>query len=241
MRVKQRFHRPARNLYQRLLNREHFEERRRRREHFRPFVRRGDLVFDVGANRGHYAETFRELGARVVAIEPNPSAAGAITRHFPGIRVVQKAVGAGPGTAALRLGRDDQHSTLSDEWAETYPERWQDMVEVELTTLDELIGVFGRPAFAKIDVEGYEAEVLRGLTLPIAALTFEFQAARPDDEPFRLLEALGSYNFAVSTGPFTLSEWGTAAEARGRIARFSEDEPQGSGDVFARLRLGGRS
>ena len=237
MDLRRRLYRPARNVYQRVFNRDHFEERRVRREYFRPFVQPGDLVFDVGAHRGHYAETFRELGARVVAVEPNPAAAAEIIRHFPGITVVQKAVGAAPGTAQLRVGRDDQHSTLSGAWVETHRDRWSHEISVELTTLDEMIAAFGSPAFAKIDVEGYEGAVLRGLTFALPAVAFEFQTALIDDEPFEVLKRLGHYEFAVSTTPYALSEWVTADDARALIEAFASEEPNASGDVFARLRV----
>lgn len=229
--ISRRFYRPARNAYQRTLNRGHFRERLRLRGLFRPFIGRGSLVFDVGAHRGHYAETFRELGAQVVAVEPNPSLAEEIRRHFPGITVEAKAVGSERGTATLRVGRDDQHSTVSDAWADAHPERWEASVDVPVVTLADLIAVHGKPAFIKIDVEGFEAHVLRGLDRPVPALCFEFQAAAPDPDPFRIL---CGYEFAVSTEPFTLGLWGTADDAWAQLQAFADIEPHGSGDVFAR-------
>lgn len=58
-----RLYRPVWNTYQRLLNRQNWTHRRTLRQFFGRFFGAGDLVFDVGAHRGHYAETFRELGA----------------------------------------------------------------------------------------------------------------------------------------------------------------------------------
>lgn len=227
------FYRTFRNTYQRLLNRDAYRERLRRRAYFQPFVRPGDLVFDIGAHRGHYAETFRELGARVVAVEPNPSLAAEIRRHFPGIAVVGAAVGAKPGTATLNIGRDDQHSTVSREWAAVHPERWQDTITVPMTTLDELILEHGEPGFVKIDVEGFETEVLRGLTVAPPAVSFEFQAALPDPEPFRLLDALGNYEYAVASSPYVRSpHWDDSARASLLVAAVQS----GSGDVLARLK-----
>ena len=76
--------------------------------------------------------------------------------------------------------------------------------------------------------------MLRGLDRPVAALSFEFQCAALDVEPFRILEALGSHRFAVSTAPFTLGLFGDAAEAWRQIEAFRATDPEGSGDVFAR-------
>jgi FkbM family methyltransferase len=234
MTLTQRLYRPTRNTYQRLLNREHFLERKQRRQFFSQFVHQGNLVFDVGAHRGHYAETFMELGARVVAVEPNPALADEIRRHYPQITVVAKAVGAKPGTAELTLGRDTEHSTLSTEWASRHTGRWNGTVTVEVTTLAELIGAYGRPDFVKIDVEGYETEVLRCPTAPIPALCFEFQAAALDKQPLLLLHG---YEFAVSTAPYELGDWGSLEDAWAVMRDFQAHEPGGSGDVFARLPL----
>jgi hypothetical protein len=52
--------------------------------------------------------------------------------------------------------------------------KWTRVVPVEVTTLDALIDRFGVPAFCKIDVEGFESEVVRGLTRAVPALSFEF-------------------------------------------------------------------
>lgn len=224
-------YRPLRRTYQRVFNRDAYHENLRRRELFRPFVRSGSLAFDIGAFRGHYAETFRELGARVVAVEPNPARAAEIRRHFPGITVENAAVADRPGTLTLRIGLDDQHSTVSDEWAAMHPERWSTSIEVAAVTLDELVERHGRPGFVKIDVEGFEAHVLRGLSSPVPALCFEFQAAAPDPEPF---DRLDGYEFAVSTVPYELGPFGSRAAAWQQITEFRSQHPQGSGDVFAR-------
>ena len=49
-------------------------------------------------------------------------------------------------------------------------------IRVPVTTLDQLILRYGRPYYCKVDVEGYEVEVFRGLTQPIPMISFEIHA-----------------------------------------------------------------
>jgi FkbM family methyltransferase len=195
-------YRLVRSAYQRACNRPWFARRQALREKFRPYVEPGGLVFDIGAHRGEYADVFADLGARVVAVEPNPRLAELIRSRY-GRRltdVVCTAVGSTSRDGELHVGSDDQHSTLSLEWKAVAPERdWPHRVVVPVTTLDALIDEYGEPGFIKIDVEGYEADVLAGLSRPVRALVFEFQQALPDVRRacLRRLRELGSYETYV--------------------------------------------
>jgi tRNA G37 N-methylase Trm5 len=66
------FFAPIREVYQFAFNRSVWRRRHRMYRLYSEFVSAGDLVFDIGANIGDYAEMFARLGARVVAVEPNP-------------------------------------------------------------------------------------------------------------------------------------------------------------------------
>jgi FkbM family methyltransferase len=230
-------YRLARNLYQRLLNRDYWRHRQARRALYRTFVTTGSLVFDIGANRGHLSEAFLELGARtVVAVEPNAALANHIRRRYGRqIRVENVAVGAESGQAELIMGRDAGHSTLSREWLERAPttDRWEGTVSTEVTTLDALIKKYGRPDFVKIDVEAYEAEVLSGLSVPLPALCFEYQVSYPEVAQ-RCLALLGeSYEYALTIGeePVLRTAW---IDGAGVLEGLKSLEHHEYGDVFAR-------
>lgn len=176
---------PLRDTYHWAFNRSHWKQRKRMAAFFSQFVSSDDLVFDVGANVGDYTEMFIGLGARVVAIEANPHLAARLKTIRPFDRVVVEsvAVGAKEGVADLYLCGRDYLATLSREWisvAETSERfsgvEWGEKRAVPVSTLDLLIRKHGVPQFIKIDVEGFEKEVLEGLTRAPRFLGFEFNS-----------------------------------------------------------------
>lgn len=219
------------------------------RRMYAPFVTAGDLVFDIGAHVGDRTAAFSALGARVVALEPQADIANWLERRvggLDGVRVIRDAVGPEPGRARLAVsGAHPTLSTLAHDWARRIGTRnptfaaveWNEAVEVEVTTLDELIRRFGEPSFCKIDVEGFEAEVLAGLSTPLAALSVEFVAGSLEVTRACLdhLERLGRYEYNVILGERRrphLAGWVDADHIR----RWLDDGADGasSGDLYAR-------
>jgi FkbM family methyltransferase len=152
---------------------------------YRRFVRPGDLVFDVGAHVGDRVAAFRRLGARVVAVEPQPALRTTLKLlhgRDRAVTVEPVAMGRQDGSVELRLNIDNPTvSTASADFIHAAAgapgwegQTWTRTITVPMTTLDALIARHGMPAFIKIDVEGFEAEVLAGLSRPVAALSFEF-------------------------------------------------------------------
>jgi FkbM family methyltransferase len=213
------------------------------------FIAPGDLVFDIGAHVGDRVASFRRLGARVVAVEPQPDFTR-ILRLFFGrdhdVAIVPKALGAQAGTARLGISTATPTvSSLSRDWMQTVGTdrsfakvRWDRSVEVEVTTLDDLIAAHGEPAFCKIDVEGFEADVLRGLHRPLRALSFEYLPMAHDAalEVLGLVEELGDYRYnysPIETMRWASDRWLDASELLALLERY---RPLGrSGDVYARL------
>ncbi len=224
--------------------------RRRRFERFyAQFVAPGALCFDIGAHVGNRIGCWRALGARVVAVEPQSNAFRFLESRYsrdPNVTLIRCAIGRTAGVATLRFS--DLNPTVasaSSEWIErvaTDPGfagvTWNKSESVELHTLDELIAEHGRPDFLKIDVEGYEAEALEGLSTAVAALSFEYTPSAPDIAIACVdrLSALGDYRYNISRGEshrLLLREWVDGPAVKKLVADFSPRS--GSGDIYARF------
>jgi FkbM family methyltransferase len=211
------------------------------------FVQSGDLVFDVGAHVGDRVGAFRRLGAKVVAVEPQSALAltlSAIYGRDRSVAIERQAVGRAAGEITLRVNVDNPTvSTASDAFVDAAHgaagwegQVWGKLIRVPMTTLDALIAAHGRPAFIKIDVEGFEEEALAGLTQPVKALSFEFTTIQRDVARacIERCAALGYAHFNAALGESQeLGEWRTTTD----IARWLEELPHAanSGDIYARL------
>lgn len=216
------------------------------RSFYASFVRKGDLVFDVGAHVGRYAEIFADLGANVVAIEPNPDCCEQLARlaKIRDIHVENCAAGDAPGRLKLRICQDSVLSTVVDAWYEGARRssilqdlQWLESLEVDVVTLDQLANRYGIPTFVKIDAEGYDDHVLSGMAFRPRALSFEYCRLLPEVAA-RCLEtpALSSgylFNFSRGLDLKNVSEnWMSGQEIGEHLSDFAADEEYG--DVFAR-------
>ena len=230
-------YKPLRFVYQTLADRDAVLRRKRRLKFYSAFIRTGDLVFDVGANVGNYSEAFCRVGATVVAIEPDPRNVKILKRRLERehVCIEQCALGRTIGIAQLRIALDrDDVSTLSDQWAENTNAHWQDAIPVQVRTLDSIANCYGIPKYVKVDAEGYDAEVLRGMSFRPQIVSFEF-LSRDLKIARACIELLPewSFNFVIEErSQFELSQWVDGDEILTAISALSENIVYG--DVFAR-------
>ena len=152
-------------------------------------VKPGSLCFDIGANIGDITRVLLKLGATVVSVEPQEVCLQSLYKRYrknKKITIVSKAVGEKEGYGELAVCESaNTISTLSDKWRNTgrfsQDYKWTKTQIVPMTTLDSLISLYGQPTFCKIDVEGFELSVLKGLTRPIKFISFEFTQEFFDD------------------------------------------------------------
>jgi FkbM family methyltransferase len=222
--------------------------RHRRIEAFyRQFLRAGDLAFDVGAHVGNRVRVFRRIGALVVAVEPQPDFVAVLRRLYgrdPDVTIQSCGVAAESGQGNLHLStRTPTVSTFADSWMNDVRAdrrfqriRWDTMISVPTVTLDELITQHGEPQFCKIDVEGYEQEVLTGLSQPIPTLSFEYipVAVSRAIACVERTSALGDYRYRhsrVETHRWAGPSW-LEPDAMIKILRALSANDR-SGDVYA--------
>jgi FkbM family methyltransferase len=213
------------------------------------FIHDGDLVFDIGANVGEMTALYLRLGARVVSVEPQEECVRKLQERFgnhPRAHIVPMAVGSTQGEHEMMLSDiRSPLSSMSKQWIDAvrssgrFPRyKWSKSVSVPVVTLDSLIERFGRPAFCKIDVEGFETETIKGLSIPLESLSFEYhvELLEPAGECIDRLKRLGDYRFNYTIGRRTRwesSSWVSGEEIMCILRALPQKTLQG--DVYARL------
>ena len=231
--------------------------RRKLTRFYSQFISKGDLCFDIGANIGNRTGVFLELGAAVVAAEPQDTCMRKLLNKYGNnnkVFLVHKAVGVEEGRENLILSNSHTVSSMSKEWIDCIKDsdmfftstsafKWHKTVSVPITTLDKLIEKYGRPTLCKIDVEGFEYQVIKGLSQPIEMISFEFT---PTPEFISLaiksikhLSTIGNVKFNYSFGEsmtLALPKWVDARKIC-NILLYVPRKTAFSGDIYARFIL----
>lgn len=236
----------------RILRGERVASLEKRVKFYSQFIKEGDLSFDIGANVGNRVLPMLNLGAKVVAVEPQDKCAALLKQNFGDkIVLVQKGVCAKEEIRSFYINESHSGiSTFSEEFIEkTQADRhndnvWEKPVPMQMTTLDSLIKEYGVPVFIKVDVEGFEVEVLKGLSVPVKALSFEYTfpvLSKNAVECINMLCRLSDYEFNYSKSEsmeLTLDKWVSKDKMIDLILKMAaSSERLRSGDIYARQRV----
>lgn len=217
----------------------------RRLRFYSSFVRPDDLVFDIGANIGTRLGTFLELGAQVVAVEPQTTCFSALLRKHrsnPKVHLIHAGLDGADGMKAIHLCENDALSSMSDRWIAGVREsgrfgtlRWERQEMARVTTLDSIIEQYGIPSFCKIDVEGYELHVIQGLSKRIPCLSFEYNPELRGDseEIIQRLSEIGEYVFNYCVGEpdrLEMAQWVDPVQMMSTLKTLAS----GHLDIFAK-------
>jgi len=147
-----------------------------------------NLIFDIGYNVGAFTKACfsKHTDVNVVAVEANPSLCGG--HEFSNLHMWNRVASdvddaeidfyieprqSGISTASLNFMKNSRFKKGSKNLRRGSG-RWRPPVKVRSITIDTLIGIYGVPDLIKIDVEGYEEMVIRGLTSPAKDICFEW-------------------------------------------------------------------
>jgi FkbM family methyltransferase len=132
-----------------------------------PLLSKDDVVFDVGTNIGTIANWFSNRTKHVHGFEPHPdnlrmTQDQIVLRQTKNITLSQLALGSEPGSLQLHVKSFHGHHSLGDTDASPTVEK----IDVQVDTVDRYCktNAIDRIDFLKIDVEGFEEDVLKGAT-----------------------------------------------------------------------------
>ena len=225
----------------RYMDRSYSERLRQDMAFYSRLLKPDSLCFDVGANIGEKSEALLGIGMKVVAFEPQPVCARELRarcRHFgEKFALCESALGAKAGAALLHVCENPAVSSFHKDWNGA-----EATMEVPVTTLDHAIALHGRPMFCKIDVEGWELEVLKGLTQSVPLLSIEYVLRERDiQNTMEALDYLSQFgDLRVNVTPaetlsFALPEWVSLTQWRSIFpSSFMDREGYYYGDLFIR-------
>lgn len=166
------------------------------------------VAFDIGANYGYTAKWLSDWAEQVYAFEPNPDnreriREQLIIRNVRNVEVIESAVAAEDGKTTLFIKSQAGHHSLGDIGASQTIGK----MDVAVTTLDRFCDErsIDRVGFVKIDVEGFEPDVLTGASTllrkhAIKLILFEFSPAfyrERDMDPLAPIDVLDRFGYRV--------------------------------------------
>lgn len=211
------------------------------------FLKKDDLYFDVGANLGNRIEPILKIGAKVVAIEPQQQCYEYLEKKYGSkIEVIKKGLGEEEGVKEFYISNSHTISSFSANWIESVKKsgrfrkyKWDTKKLVEMTTLDKVIERYGMPKFIKIDVEGYELEVLKGLSKPVSYISFEYTVPEQIEQSIDCIKQIrkiaGNVECNYSRGEsmeWANEKWLSADEM---VDFIRSGKLKGFGDIYVKL------
>ncbi|HUR65062.1 MAG TPA: FkbM family methyltransferase, partial [Chitinophagaceae bacterium] len=167
-----------------------------------------------------------KMGYKVIAVEPEKKALSTLHWRFGrnnNVTILDNGVSDIEKTLTIHIAENRSGlNTVSDKWVESLEKektnRWQkrhafkDHYEIRAITVDQLYKKFGIPYYIKIDVEGYEKNVIKGMTRLPSLISFETNLPEFIEETIECIQHLSSisdtirFNYSISD-KLELTHW----------------------------------
>ena len=195
-----------------------FKKLKRKKYHeILKLINRGDLYFDIGAHLGEKSKPFIEKKIRTIMDEPLPACVKSLKKLYCKnsiVKIIPKGLGSKNTKKILSINKQmPTTSTFAKHWKSGRFSNltWSGKTQIQITTLDNLIKKFGNPQYIKIDVEGYELNVLKGLTKKSGIISFEITSEFFSDaiKCLNYLKKLSynSFTFSIGEQKKFFSDW----------------------------------
>ena len=222
----------------------------KRRNFYMQFLNHGDIYYDIGANFGNRIVPIINEGLKIIAIEPQIKCTSFLKKRYKD-KITVLPYGIGKENSFETMYISDLHtlSSFSEKWIDEMLKsgrfgkyKWNKQKKVEMKTLDSIIAKYGKPTFIKIDVEGYEYEVLLGLSEAAHVVSFEYAVPERENTIVncinRFIEISNNYEvvFNYSIGEsmeWALRDWLSYEEMKNEIklSRFKDSQ---FGDIYVK-------
>ncbi|MDC0436112.1 FkbM family methyltransferase [Candidatus Pelagibacter sp.] len=208
------------------------------------FLKPNDLFFDIGAHIGDKSKELIKNNIKVVMVEPQPFCLDQLNKLYsenPLVNIVPKGLGSSIQKMEMSINSETPViSTFAEHWklGRFSNSKWDKKITVDITTLDELIKKFGNPNYIKIDVEGFEHEVILGLTKKSGIVSFEFTSEFINDAHKSIdhLISLGYLDFNYSLGErkkFS-TKWSNSEKIKEQIKENIKKDDLLWGDLYCK-------
>ena len=195
-----------------------------RRNFYNQFLKPGSVFFDIGANYGNRIEPLINDNIKIIAVEPQIECVRYLRKKYgKKITILQNGVGEEIKTQTMYISTNANIlSSFSKDWIDSTKNsgrfkkiNWDKTRKIEMITLDYLIETYGKPDFIKIDVEGFELEVLKGLSQNVNVLSLEYTVPERKEALIDCLHYLNNlsntnvlFNYCITENTeFALPQW----------------------------------